>query len=109
MRMYLSVTPGGWCAAVAVGEARQRPAVAAEGRLPALLPVRALSSPRGIGPAVSRAATGEPSPEPRGRQATLRPGLRPEGVALRAVRLTASAQAGTFGAWLMTSPRGTAT
>jgi len=31
--------------------------------------------------------------------ATLRPGLRPEGVALRAVRLTGRARAGTFGAW----------
>ena len=40
---------------------------------------------------------------------TLRPGLRPEGVALRAVGLTGSAQAGTFGAWRMTSPRATAT
>jgi len=38
---------------------------------------------------------------------TLRPGLRPEGVALRAVRLTGSDEPGTFGAWLMTSPSGT--
>ena len=39
--------------------------------------------------------------------ATLRPGLRPEGVALRAVRLTGRGEPGTFGAWLMISPSGT--
>ena len=39
--------------------------------------------------------------------ATLRPGLRPEGVALRAVRLTGRGEPGTFGVWLMTSAGGT--
>src|SRR6266542_5380429 len=38
---------------------------------------------------------------------TLRPGLRPEGVALRAVRLMDCDEPGTFGAWPMTSPSGT--
>jgi NAD(P)-dependent dehydrogenase (short-subunit alcohol dehydrogenase family) len=38
-----------------------------------------------------------------------RPGLRPEGVALRAVRLTGRDEPGTFGGWPMTSPNGTAT
>jgi hypothetical protein len=38
---------------------------------------------------------------------TLRPGLRPEGVALRAVRLTGRDEPGTFGVWLMTSAGGT--
>src|SRR5258708_17688702 len=42
------------------------------------------------------------------RNPTLRPGLRPEGVALRAVRLTGCDEPGTFGTWLMTSPSGTA-
>jgi hypothetical protein len=37
---------------------------------------------------------------------TLRPGRRPEGVALRAVRLTARDEPGTFSAWPVTSPRG---
>ena len=37
---------------------------------------------------------------------TLRPGLRPEGVALRAVRLTGRDEPGTVGGWLMTSPCG---
>ena len=48
------------------------------------------------------------SKSPTQRVATLRPGLRPEGVALRAVRLTGRDEPGTFGAWLMTSPSGTA-
>ncbi len=37
---------------------------------------------------------------------TLRPGLRPEGVALRAVLLKDRGDPGTFGAWLMSSPNG---
>jgi len=37
---------------------------------------------------------------------TFRPGLRPEGVALRAVRLTGRDEPGTVGGWLMTSPAG---
>src|SRR5947209_15170143 len=37
---------------------------------------------------------------------TLRPGLRPEGVALRAVRLTGRDEPGRVGGWLMTSPAG---
>ena len=41
--------------------------------------------------------------------ATLRPGLRPEGVALRAVRLTGRDDPGTFGTWPMTSASGTGT
>jgi hypothetical protein len=40
---------------------------------------------------------------------TLRPGLRPEGVALCAVRLTNRGEPGTFGVWLMTSASGTVT
>jgi hypothetical protein len=46
--------------------------------------------------------------DPATKNTTLRPGLRPEGVALRAVWLTGCGEPGTFGAWLMTSPSGTA-
>jgi len=41
-----------------------------------------------------------------GQAPTFRPGLRPEGVALRAVRLTGRDEPGTVGGWLMTSPAG---
>jgi hypothetical protein len=41
------------------------------------------------------------------KYATLRPGLRPEGVALRAVRLTGRDEPGTVGGWLMSSASGT--
>jgi hypothetical protein len=50
-----------------------------------------------------------PAALPGPKVTTLRPGLRPEGVALRAVRLTGRDEPGTFGAWLMTSAGGTET
>jgi hypothetical protein len=40
------------------------------------------------------------------RSTTFRPGLRPEGMALRAVRLTVRDESDTLSAWLMTSQRG---
>jgi predicted ATPase len=43
------------------------------------------------------------------KTSTLRPGLRPEGVALRAVRLTGRDEPGTVGGWPMTSASGTGT
>src|SRR6266487_1854450 len=51
--------------------------------------------------------SGQVSKSPGPRIPTLRPGLRPEGVALRAVRLTGRDEPGTFGVWLMTSAGGT--
>jgi hypothetical protein len=42
----------------------------------------------------------------RKEEATFRPGLRPEGMALRAVRLTVCDESDTLSAWLMTSQRG---
>ena len=47
----------------------------------------------------------DPQPARLVQGSTLRPGLRPEGVALGAVWLTGSARAGTFGVWLTTSRR----
>ena len=46
------------------------------------------------------------APPPGAEEATLRPGLRPEGVALRAVRLTGRGEPGTVGGWPMTSAGG---
>ncbi len=54
----------------------------------------------------SRPNSAQPSESPPQRVATPRPGLRPEGVALRAVRLTGRDEPGTVGGWLMTSQSG---
>jgi hypothetical protein len=68
---------------------------------------RHLGRPAGAGSGSTNSA--QLSWSPPQRVATLRPGLRPEGVALRAVRLTGRDEPGTVGGWLMTSPSGMGT